>query len=124
MEKMNQEIKAKWVVALRSGEYEQGTGQLRMDDQYCCLGVLCDLHSKEDNTAGWKPSSSFADDFDYHTEQAKEGGLLHPAVRDWAGLDSVDPLICINTSVSENISTLNDGGKTFAEIADLIEAQL
>lgn len=49
---MNPEIKAKWVAALRSGEYLQGTGQLLNTysgaSKYCCLGVLCDLLVKED----------------------------------------------------------------------------
>jgi hypothetical protein len=43
---MNPEIKARWVAALRSGEYQQTTGNLRTENGFCCLGVLCDLHSK------------------------------------------------------------------------------
>lgn len=38
---MNQELKAKWVAALRSGEYQQATGALKVLDGYCCLGVFC-----------------------------------------------------------------------------------
>lgn len=31
----------KWLTALRSGEYRQGTGELcKKDGAYCCLGVL------------------------------------------------------------------------------------
>jgi hypothetical protein len=50
--RMNPEIKARWVAALRSGEYKQGKGNLRIsdhrlsDDVFCCLGVLCDLAVK------------------------------------------------------------------------------
>lgn len=41
---MNKELKEKWVAALRSGKYEQGTGALRsVDNRYCCLGVLCEV---------------------------------------------------------------------------------
>lgn len=48
---MNQEIKKRWVAALRSGDYKQGTGALRnADNKFCCLGVLCDLHSKAHGT--------------------------------------------------------------------------
>lgn len=42
----------KWVAALRSGKYKQGTGALMKKgmfprrDQYCCLGVACDLYAK------------------------------------------------------------------------------
>ncbi len=39
---MDPNIKAKWVEALRSGEYKQGIGLLRdCDGGFCCLGVLC-----------------------------------------------------------------------------------
>ena len=38
----------KLVEALRSGEYKQGTGQLRdvTRNEYCCLGVFCDVLMK------------------------------------------------------------------------------
>lgn len=45
---MNKELKTKWIAALRSGEYKQGTNVLRDEDnRFCCLGVLCDLMIKE-----------------------------------------------------------------------------
>lgn len=35
----------KWIEALESGEYKQGTQLLRnLNDEYCCLGVACDLY--------------------------------------------------------------------------------
>jgi hypothetical protein len=37
---MDSKSKALWVAALRSGGYQQITGQLRDSDGYCCLGVL------------------------------------------------------------------------------------
>lgn len=37
---MNPELKAMWIAALRSGEFDQGRGKLRNDNGYCCLGVL------------------------------------------------------------------------------------
>lgn len=45
---MKPEIKAKWIEALRSGKYKQGTGVLRGKDlsgktRHCCLGVLCEI---------------------------------------------------------------------------------
>lgn len=44
---MNQEIKKQWVEALRSGNYKQGDMLLRdTHDNFCCLGVLCDIHAK------------------------------------------------------------------------------
>lgn len=41
--KLDPAIKAKWVAALRSGTYVQGKTRLRFNDEYCCLGVLCEL---------------------------------------------------------------------------------
>lgn len=40
---MKPALKTKWVEALRSGGYKQGFGQLKRDDAFCCLGVLCDV---------------------------------------------------------------------------------
>jgi len=36
----------KWVQALRSGNYQQGTGSLHENGQYCCLGVLCETQGR------------------------------------------------------------------------------
>jgi hypothetical protein len=38
---MDAQLKAKWVKALRSGEYEQTKHELECDGAFCCLGVLC-----------------------------------------------------------------------------------
>jgi hypothetical protein len=47
LNKMNPEVKARWVAALRSGEYKQGKGALRLNNKFCCLGVLCDLYGDD-----------------------------------------------------------------------------
>lgn len=39
---MNPDLKARWLAALRSGDYKQGPYRLETDDgRFCCLGVLC-----------------------------------------------------------------------------------
>jgi hypothetical protein len=40
---MNEEIKQKWVAALRSGKYPQTQETLQAEDGFCCLGVLCEV---------------------------------------------------------------------------------
>ena len=41
---MEASLKAKWIEALRSGKYKQGRLGLRTkSDDFCCLGVLCDI---------------------------------------------------------------------------------
>lgn len=47
---MDTAIKTKWIEALRSGKYLQGTGCLRREETFCCLGVLCDVV----DPAGWQ----------------------------------------------------------------------
>ena len=46
------ELKARWIAALRSGEYIQGRYNLRTrEGHYCCLGVLCMVLEKPDLTS-------------------------------------------------------------------------
>jgi hypothetical protein len=41
---VNSELKQKWILALRSGEYRQGKYRLRDEQsEFCCLGVLADV---------------------------------------------------------------------------------
>lgn len=42
---MDADVKTKWIEALRSGKYQQCRLSLHdtLNDQYCCLGVLCDI---------------------------------------------------------------------------------
>lgn len=127
---MNKEIKEKWVTALRSGEYKQAVHFLRatIDNEkqtigYCCLGVLCDLYIKEKNDPNiiWDVtafgthifSHSIDDSIPIHESKALPEELLL-----WADLNEKNPGISdINSSLAE----LNDKGKTFEEIATIIE---
>lgn len=47
---MNADIKKRWVEALRSGKYQQITGQLKSDCGHCAMGVLADVVDPK----GWK----------------------------------------------------------------------
>lgn len=128
---MDQQVKTKWLTALRSGEYKQGLGALNAGGEFCCLGVLCDLYVKE------KPETAKWEDGDYYGVGVKElkifgeGGLLPAEVMNWAGLQKCDPLVQ-DTYEDEDgggtaafpISSLNDNGKDFSYIAALIEEHL
>ena len=108
---MKREVKAAWVAALRSGEYSQTRGFLRVEDSFCCLGVLCDLHSKATGTP-W-----VGDSYGYWSTVPPQ------IVVEWAGLELPDPVIIPDTGLS--LTGVNDDmDKTFAEIADIIEGQL
>lgn len=101
---MDQEIKKLWIDALRSGEYNQGEGALRTNDnRFCCLGVLCDIAAVNEKWA-WDGEFRWA---------------LPREVQKWAEINSAYPV----TSQGA-LGCLNDDGMPFIDIADLIEAQL
>ena len=110
MEKMNPEVKAAWLEALRSGEYKQGKSQLKTNDgSYCCLGVLCDISKLGE----WVRGGYHVNDMDYAS------AFLPEAVKEWAGINSEDP--SYGNGIEDHLSYRNDKGMTFAEIADIIE---
>lgn len=112
---MDAGVKERWVAALRSGEYKQTTGYLKTDYGYCCLGVLCDIHDKEQAGSGVNWEAGQDEDRLFWSYLTCEG-TLPERVMDWAQLDNHNPEI-----EGDSLAELNDGGKSFAHIADLIE---
>jgi len=47
--KLPSKFKAKWLKALRSGDYKQTKGELVSDGRYCCLGVACKVAGFSDD---------------------------------------------------------------------------
>ena len=113
---MDQELKQKWVDALRSGNYEQTTRQLRgSEDKFCCLGVLANIVDPDawelrGNTWLWNGSAmvlpritrkelGFVEYQDHRSDEyrALEQGYY---------------------------SAMNDAGKSFSDLADEIEQNL
>lgn len=121
---MNKEIKKKWIAALTSGEYRQGTLKLRNGDNYCCLGVLCDLHRK---SAGLNYKWITEKCGQYYNELYLGSNINLPSeVVIWAGLERSNPKLG-----KISCSSLNDGdydfkifSHTFEQIAKLIEKHL
>ena len=107
---MNEDMKKRWVEALRSGEYEQTRERLRGDDRHCCLGVLCDLVDPN----RWEGE---------HWGET-EVGDLPDEVMEAVGLSSPDPIV--KTDSGEFCLTMCNDEKemSFEEIADAIEASL
>ena len=111
---MNQEVKKRWIDALRSGDYKQGAGCLRIDssNRFCCLGVLTDLYFKEKNCE-WDPGLSLLP-------------LLPDRIVQWAELADRNPgFLDENDDVFNYFTSLNDQvNMSFKQIADLIEEHL
>jgi len=116
---MNPEIRARWTAALRSGTYKQGEGYLRINDGYCCFGVLCELavkariiHLRQNDNGIWQ--------YDGRADYLPE------AVLDWAGLRISNPEVSTPSGMFP-LAILNDGDDetegqwSFAQIADAID---
>lgn len=128
---MDANLKAKWVEALRSGDFKQAQTELHnsASDSYCCLGVLCKVAG-----ATW---TSF--------EKEMEGDdgcylatLDHVPVKDGVLLGNTDneelePAACKEFGIPDQsvLIGMNDGNErlgikpcSFSEIADYIEKNL
>ena len=91
-----------WLEALRSGEYQQGRSYLKKDNKYCCLGVLAEKMGVLDKDGLCFGESGTLDGWiDQGTCPLREGDR---------GIVSMNCL-----------AGHNDLGKTFEEIADIIE---
>ena len=101
---MDAGLKEKWLVALRSGEYKQAVGTLKLASRngYCCLGVLAEV-------AGLKPNENVI-------EGVLTVGVAYNRIRDVAALPSVS---------TDRLIRMNDIEQVpFSEIADWVEANL
>lgn len=108
---MKKEIADKWVAALRSGDYKQGKSFLRDSrNNFCCLGVLCNIHA-QDNPELAATQNSPHHYFGYNS-------VLPPNVENWTGMSNGTGWIY---SLNTSLSLMNDTGKTFDTIADIIE---
>lgn len=121
---MNKRVKKKWIEALRSGEYFQTRGQLlhreivngKPKDSFCCLGVLCNIHSEETGTKWTGVKSANPTLIKYQTSYYN----LPDDVRKWANLPYDDLKAC----AEDALTTLNDDGNSFKSIANWIEKNL
>ena len=117
--KLNADFKAKWLAALRGGEYEQTIGALERPARiasrhqgFCCLGVACKIS-------------------DIPTTHERGDLIMLPMFEPqhwWEVLPHEEwqirsPAVMLN-GVAMPLATLNDNGRSFKEIADLIEEQL
>lgn len=133
---MDAKIKADWIKALRSGEYEQGMGKLQANGKFCCLGVLCELapnvHRVSTTVSGIGVYAAS------DTSDNREENYPPTAAWIWAGWTEKDPFVRTGFSQAPDgsaiansgpfgnprrgqyLSNLNDAGFTFDQIADVI----
>lgn len=101
----------KWCEALKSGAYVQATGALLDRGAYCCLGVACELFRLSTGTGEW-----------IREEFLGECAELPLEVQEWLQLDDdLGHFYCDEDRTS--LADLNDAGKTFDDIAAIIESE-
>lgn len=114
---MREDIKAQWIAALKSGDYQQGQSALKNfnDEQptYCCLGVLCDLYAQAQDENFWRNRN-----LDVVTE------ILPKTVQEWAELPAPIVRVLYNGR-EQRLAWLNDEDKlSFTQLAELIDTGL
>jgi len=92
----------KWLAALRSGEYMQGQDYLKHNGRYCCLGVACAI------TEGVEIVEPEAQMIIY----ADEIKNIHLIPKELTGMRNSLPI---------ELSTMNDNGSDFKQIANWVE---
>jgi hypothetical protein len=112
-----------WVAALRSGRFEQTTAWLHTPNGYCCLGVACELALDADIVK----TRNFYDESDHAVYDGADTELPD-AVVDWLGLNTAAGRYDTDDPEAAGIEFWgltwdNDTGKSFDEIADIIEAE-
>lgn len=110
-----------WVEALRSGEYVQAHGALRVDGQFCCLGVACEVFRERAGMGSWLNDG-------FTTGGVPETSTLPVDVSDWFGFTVDSSLLRDNPEIESPTgekwaaAEANDTHDwTFAQIADAIE---
>ena len=129
----------KLVDALRSGKYQQTSNVLRFDNSFCCLGVACDLYNPNLwlSYIGVYPPQELEYEYDARSDEDYESYIDQDKKTSKAFLpyDVVEALNwkssagALNVRIFDrdgtaydNLTSLNDEGFSFSQIADFIEA--
>lgn len=118
---MDKAIRERWTTALRSGKYTQGKFRLRDEfDEYCCLGVLCDI-TKAETGGHWRDIVAGSHIFSLGCDE--DTATLPFGVANILGISRGGRFeLGVNDEDGEIwLTALNDEGFTFAQIADVID---
>jgi hypothetical protein len=118
--KLHPDLKKDWTDALRSGRFEQGSTSLRREsetgDQYCCLGVLCELLVEANLLDRRFEENHYA----YGAKGAAyDVGGLPKVAQKLTGLS----LLGHRGPGKDDLASLNDSGVPFTEIANIIDKE-
>ena len=112
---ISDEDRARWCEALRSGRYAQGRALLRdFFDNYCCLGVQCELENMPWTQALTEPGWESGNSFNFYNGRLPIGHR---------GMFPVGTFVQGHGLIVQykSLTVCNDVGMTFSEIADIID---
>lgn len=122
-----------WIDALESDEYRQTTGKLRdlgfddaqdarvLSNEYCCLGVACEVWRKETGIGSWKIDKENEEDAYFVAPSDQKTGALPWEVRQWLGLDSDDGTYMTGSGSTSLVAHNDSDGWDFKQIAQLLK---
>ena len=116
--RMDPEMKARWIAALRSGKFQQGQKALREGDGLCCLGVICELLVESGDL-----TRQLARDGVQHYSYGLAGDDYFDRVTSYLH-DRDSERFNLPPAIQHALAALNDSGATFEEIANIIEEKL
>jgi len=112
---MQEDLKQKWLEALRSGEFKQGRAVLHNtdDNSFCCLGVLCTV---DDNVKAVRVNDMHSTVFKFPQDSDGEHtGVLPRTYTDEIGL---------SPNLASSLMSLNDSAAyNFEKLAEIIEKE-
>lgn len=104
------------MAALRSGEYKQTRGALSRGDEFCCLGVACEISG----LGTWSESDSELAPRIFMTVSHADHMILPSGVMKYYGFSESNPTVRHNDR-DYSLGGLNDRYVSFEEIAAIIE---
>lgn len=102
----NKENVQKWIDALLSNRFKQGSGKLRTESKgivrHCCLGVACEVAMENGVVLeiGELPEVYMGEDMTYYTFDG-QSGFLPGKVQDWLGINAQNPIVGYVSSLSD-----------------------
>ena len=107
------EVMELWIKSLRSGKYKQTQACLKNDEGFCCLGVLCDLASKDGGNEWYAPNQDGQFAF-VGFGNISDTEMPPEELTAYVGMSYDD---------AHAVANMNDDGYTFSEIADHLEKE-
>lgn len=132
--KLPPEFKAQWLEALRSGKYVQSKNYLHIGQGFCCLGVACDIANPTWHKSGISDLQTVFEAISGSTSMPRRddlpAGVYETLIQMTDAPDHLTDVAFEDSSEDNEVAIMNflagvnDGGASFTDIADWIDANL